>query len=214
MMIQRKLKLKVCGMRDADNIRQLATLEPDYIGFIFYPNSKRYATNLDLALLRSLPSSIKKTGVFVDSTYQDITEKIEMYQLNAVQLHGAETPELCMKINELGIEVIKAFGIDNNFDFNILSEYNKGVDYFLFDTKTKEHGGSGKVFDWELLNQYTLDKPYFLSGGLSTDNIAEIKSIPDTRLYALDLNSRFELEPGLKDIKKLTAVFNEIKVPG
>ncbi len=213
-MIQKKLKLKICGMRDAENIKQLAMLEPDYIGFIFYPESKRYAAELDIKLLSSLPSEIKKTGVFVDSTYQDIAEKIETYKLDAVQLHGAEKPELCMKIKNLNVQVIKAFGIDNNFDFSNLSSYNEAIDYFLFDTKTKEHGGSGKAFDWELLNQYTLDKPYFLSGGLSIENLAEIKSINDTRLYALDLNSRFELQPGLKDIEKLTSVFNEIKIPG
>lgn len=214
MMNKGKLKLKVCGMRDSDNIRQLARLAPDYIGFIFYPNSKRYASDLDVALLGSLPSGIKKTGVFVNSTYQEVVKKIETYHLDAVQLHGAENPEFCMKIQALDIQVIKAFGIDNRFDFNILSEYKDVVDYFLFDTKTKEHGGSGKAFDWELLQLYTLDKPFFLSGGLSTENLAEIKNIQDTRLYALDLNSRFELEPGLKDIEKLTAVFNEINIPG
>lgn len=200
-------------MRDAENIKQLAILKPDYIGFIFYPKSKRFATDLDVSTISALPSTIKKTGVFVDATYQEIIEKIEKYNLDAIQLHGGESPDFCIKCKQKGIEVIKAFGVDKDFDFRTLYVYNESVDYFLFDTKTDQHGGSGKTFDWEILEQYSLEKPYFLSGGLSADNLAEITQIDDRRLYALDLNSRFELEPGLKDIEKLTSVFNEIKIP-
>lgn len=200
-------------MRDAENIKQLAILKPDYIGFIFYPKSKRFVTDLDISAINALPSTIKKTGVFVDATYQEIVEKVEKYNLDAIQLHGEESPEFCIKCKQADIEVIKAFGVDKDFDFRNLHYYNESADYFLFDTKTDKHGGSGKTFDWEILQQYTLEKPYFLSGGLSADNLAEITGINDTRLYALDLNSRFEVEPGLKDIEKLTSVFKDIKNP-
>jgi len=208
-----KLKLKVCGMRDAENISRLSQLKPDYIGFIFYPQSKRYADNLDSDALQALPSSIKKTGVFVNAGLKEITERIEKFKLDAVQLHGQESPEFCMQLKPYNVELIKAFGINNEFDFSSLESFESIIDYYLFDTKTELHGGSGKTFDWTVLDRYTLNKPYFLSGGLSAENIKEIKSINDSRLFALDLNSRFELQPGLKDIEKLTAVFNEIKIP-
>ena len=208
-----QLKLKVCGMRDADNIRQLAVLNPDYIGFIFYPKSQRYVDFIDEVVLDALPESIKKTGVFVNEDFDVVLEKAMQFKLDAVQLHGNETPEYCAKLIGSKLQVIKAFGIDSEFDFNELNDYKDVVDYFLFDTKTDQHGGSGKTFDWNILSGYNLQIPYFLSGGLSLEHLAEIKKIDDSRLYALDLNSKFELEPGLKDIEKLKTVINEIKVP-
>lgn len=199
-------------MRDAENIIELAALKPDYIGFIFYPPSKRYASQLDINILNQL-TAIKKTGVFVDTEYTEIQKKVATYSLDAVQLHGNESPQLCLQLKQSGLEVIKAFGIDNTFDFSLLNDYNSCVDFFLFDTKTDLHGGSGRTFDWQILTKYTLEKPYFLSGGLGADSINAIKQLLDSRLYALDLNSRFELQPGLKDIEKLTSVFNEIRIP-
>ncbi|MBC8052274.1 MAG: phosphoribosylanthranilate isomerase [Sphingobacteriaceae bacterium] len=200
-------------MRDTENIHQLAAIQPDYMGFIFYEKSKRYVESLDRLKLGNLPASIKKTGVFVDAAIEEIEAKISLYKLEAIQLHGQETPEFCGLLKQAGLEVIKAFGVDNQFDFNLLNRYDEAVDYFLFDTKTDKHGGSGMVFDWNLLQNYTLSKPYFLSGGLDTEHLNELLNIPDQRLYALDLNSRFELEPGLKDIQKLTSFFNAIRIP-
>lgn len=200
-------------MREAENIRQLAGIEPDYIGFIFYPKSKRYVESVDTSSLSFLPPSVKKAGVFVDASLAEITTRIDRFKLDAVQLHGQESPALCKDLRGLGMEVIKGFGIDNNFNFNTLNSYSGVADYFLFDTKTDQHGGSGKLFDWNLLKQYRLETPYFLSGGLSADNLNEILNIDDSRLYALDLNSRFELEPGLKDIHKLKLFFNRIRIP-
>lgn len=207
------IKLKVCGMRDADNIRQLAALNPDYIGFIFYAESKRYAEFLDSTVLAELPSSIKKTGVFVNATSQDILEKVQKYQLDAIQLHGQESPKFCLEFKNSGIEVIKAFGVDEAFDFNISNAYQSAVDYFLFDTKTPLHGGSGHLFNWDLLKAYMLATPYFLSGGISAEQVSDLLKLTDERLYALDLNSRFEVAPGVKDIEKLTLFFNEIRIP-
>lgn len=205
------IKLKVCGMRNSGNIDALAHLRPDYMGFIFYPRSKRFADKLDVQTLNGLTSSIVKTGVFVDASAKEIKETVEKYSLGAVQLHGSESPALCHELKSARLEVIKAFGMDENFDFEILNQYKKAVDYFLFDTKTTQHGGSGRTFDWNLLSAYSLDIPYFLSGGLSAENINTIQNIRDERLYALDLNSRFELEPGLKNIEQLKTFFTTFK---
>ncbi len=205
-----RLKIKVCGMRNTENIRQVAALLPDYMGFIFYPGSKRFAETLDKRILDDLPPSIKKTGVFVNASPAEIQGKAEQFSLNAVQLHGSESPETCGIIRAMGVEVIKAFGLDESFDFTILNTYEGFADYFLFDTKTTQHGGSGQVFNWSLLNENNTVKSYFLSGGLGIENIGDIENIEDSRLYALDLNSRFETEPGLKDLNKLKIIFNQI----
>lgn len=211
--MRKDIKLKVCGMRYAENIIQLAALQPDYIGFIFYPASKRFVEEIDQNILKKIPSDIKKTGVFVNESYEAIIDKISDFKLNAIQLHGNESPEFCDKFQTVDVEVIKAVGISNQASFDGLNEYSDAVDYFLFDTKTEHHGGSGKAFDWGLLGCYTLNKPYFLSGGLSLEHLNDLSVIQDNRLYAIDLNSRFELEPGLKDIQKLKSFFNEIRVP-
>lgn len=198
-------------MRDADNIRELSALQPDYIGFIFYPQSKRYAGEIEVRILAEIPLQIKKTGVFVNEAPQIIMGKITLYNLQAVQLHGEESPAVCSQIKESGAEVIKAFGIDEHFDFGLLNAYINVVDYFLFDTKTPGHGGSGKVFNWKLLDGYTLNKPFFLSGGLSPENSEELAKITDARLYAADLNSGFEILPGLKNIKELEKTINILR---
>lgn len=200
--------LKICGMKLPSNIVEVAALGPAYMGFIFYKGSKRYIADLQAAVVKTLPSSIIKTGVFVDAPLQEVLDVIEIYGLNAVQLHGSEDEAYCEALHKAvpAMEIIKAFGIDEDFDFEQLNKYTGVVDYFLFDTKTEGHGGSGKTFSWDLLKQYTLDKPYFLSGGIGADTLAEVQNITDPRLYAVDVNSRFELEPGLKDITKLKEI--------
>lgn len=211
MMSKSALKIKVCGMREGNNLRDLAKLNPDYVGLIFYSQSKRFTGALDPSFLECLPPSVKRTGVFVNATTEEIREKIALYHLNAIQLHGAESSAFCKSFSDKPVEVIKAFGIDDQFDFNLLNEYAEAVDFFLFDTKTPQHGGSGLTFNWDLLRNYPLDTPYFLSGGLSLENLSSLETLKDSRLYAIDLNSKFETRPGLKDIAKLTAVFNEIR---
>lgn len=205
------VKLKVCGMKDPSNILEVVSLKPDYIGFIFYKGSKRYVDGLLPSFVKNLPAGIKKTGVFVDEEMGKIEGLVAHYGLNAVQLHGSESAAYCQQIKKIlapeGIEVIKAFGVNEHFDFSVLRDYH-AVDFFLFDTQTPDHGGSGKTFNWQLLNGYTLDKPYFLSGGIGLESIQQLKQIDDTRLYAIDVNSRFELAPGLKDIDKL----NDFKI--
>ena len=207
-MHNKQLKIKVCGMRDADNIQQLFKLPIDYIGFIFYPKSARFiAEKPDV----SIPSSIKKVGVFVNSSKEEITAKIKEFDLQVVQLHGDESPEFCQEIKALGVETFKAFGIDEEFDWATIVTYEGKVDYFLFDTKSKQYGGTGQTFNWKKLKDYPYNTPYWLSGGISLENIEEAANFQDNKLYGLDLNSKFEIEPGLKNIQSLTQAISIIK---
>jgi phosphoribosylanthranilate isomerase len=204
------MKIKVCGLKHPDNIKAVAALAPDYMGFICYAPSPRYAEELQAETLAALPANIYKTAVFVNENAETIAKLTDTYNFDAIQLHGNEDPEFCDSLRSKAI-IIKAFGLDENFDFEQLTEFEDNVDYFLFDTKTAQHGGSGKVFDWSLLDNYSLDIPFFLSGGLSLDNLREIKLIKHPQFYGVDLNSRFETEPGLKDIDKLKRAFEILK---
>ena len=203
----RSLAIKVCGMREAENIRALAELDIDYMGFIFYEKSKRYTTS---AATVDLPTSVKKVGVFVNASLSEVQEKIEA-GLQAVQLHGDESVAFCQSLKTEGILLIKAFGLHQAINWDSLAPYQDVVDYFLFDTSSAQYGGTGKTFDWTLLKQYPYATPYFLSGGLDLENIQEALAITDTRLIGLDLNSKFELEPGLKDINKIKQALKIIK---
>ncbi|WP_367868502.1 phosphoribosylanthranilate isomerase [Pedobacter sp. WC2423] len=193
-----KHKLKICGMKIPANIAEVVALQPDYIGFIFYSGSKRFIEDLDPSLIKNIPAIIKTTGVFVNEDLETVKNAIVTYKLKAVQLHGQESAAYCKSLKGHA-EVIKAFGIDENFDFDTLDEYQAYTDYFLFDTQTADHGGSGKTFSWQLLENYKNRKPYFLSGGIGVEQLAELEMIQDERLYAIDVNSRFELSPGLKN---------------
>nr|WP_121271517.1 phosphoribosylanthranilate isomerase [Pedobacter schmidteae] len=201
------VKLKICGMKLPENIQAVSTLQPHYLGFIFFRDSKRFVDGLTPSFVKSLPAGIRKTGVFVNEELNRVAQLAVLYGLNAVQLHGQEPVKYCIALKGLlsdtGIELVKAFGVDEHFDFNSVNAYANVVDYFLFDTQTPDHGGSGKTFNWSLLQNYKLDKPYFLSGGIGPDSVEQLNQISDPRLYAIDINSRFELAPGLKDIDKL-----------
>jgi len=197
--------IKICGLKDPSNIEEVILSGPHYIGFIFYPDSARYVGELNPECLVAL-KNIKKTAVFVNSGLEEIKDILSKYQFDAVQLHGDESPEFCMLIKEMGVEVIKAFGVGAAFEYRQLEAYLPIIDYFLFDTKTPIYGGSGKSFDWEILKKYPYAKPYFLSGGIGPDNFQEAYKLEDERLYALDLNSRFETSPGIKNIALLEKV--------
>lgn len=204
-------------MRDRENIQAVAAFKPDYMGLIFYAGSKRYVEQPDSALFESLPSEMKITGVFVNESRQVVLKKVTEYNLQAVQLHGQEPAEYCSSLKielakcDTGIELIKAFAVDEDFNFETVKEYEPHVDFFLFDTKTSGHGGSGLKFDWEILKNYNSEKPYFLSGGIGPDDLEQLKYWDDERLYALDLNSKFEISPALKDIEKVSRAINIIK---
>jgi phosphoribosylanthranilate isomerase len=206
------LKIKVCGMKYQANIKALAALEPDFMGFIFYPPSKRFiGVEFEKPDIDHLNPAIKRTAVFVNAQFHEIVEFANLYGIKTLQLHGDETPELCKQLKDKGFSIIKAFGVDENFNFDVLLNYEDHVDFFLFDTKTNEFGGSGLSFNWDILQKYQLEKPFLLSGGLSLENLAEVLKIENKHFYGVDLNSKFEIEPGLKDIEKLEKAFELIK---
>ncbi len=195
-------KIKVCGMRNLENIRKLVKLKPDYIGFIFYEKSPRYiGKKIDAEILDAIPPSIKKVGVFVNASEREMKNIIVQNGLNMVQLHGNESPEICQLMRFGGIEVIKAFSVDESFDFHSIKSYQESCGYFLFDTKTPNYGGSGKQFDWSLLDKHTFTKPVFLSGGIGVEDAEKIIQLNNKDIKVIDINSRFETEPGMKDIE-------------
>lgn len=205
------------------NPLEVAQLQPDYLGFIFWePSARFFEGNMP-----NVPKSIKKIGVFVDAPLEEVLEKVAQYQLDAVQLHGKESVEFCdaLRHAELvsashkdetpkqvrgdGMEIIKVFSIKDDFDFSILKDYEAVCDYFLFDTKGKLPGGNGYTFDWSILENYPSTKPFFLSGGIGLESVEKLKefmnSPASTYCYAIDVNSRFETQPGLKNIASLKA---------
>ena len=202
------MRLKVCGMRELENISALSELDPNYIGFIFWSESSRFVDKKT----PPLDKKIIKTGVFVDATFDYILTKIKDHQLDAVQLHGQESCSYCKVIKNYGLKVIKSFSIKNTFDFNTLEDYENSCDYYLFDTKGKLPGGNGFAFDWKILNEYPSQKPFFLSGGIGVDNLNEIKKLVKTKLpiHAIDVNSKFETAPGNKNIELLKKFKKEI----
>ncbi len=197
-------------MKYQDNITQVAALQPDYLGFIFYEKSSRFFNEI----IPELPKAIKKVGVFVDASLEFILNKIETHQLDVIQLHGQEPPKFCNELRhaELDsashpVEIIKVFSIKDHFDFSVLQPFENVCDYFLFDTKGKLPGGNGYTFNWEILKHYPSTKPYFLSGGIGLNEVKSIKSFlnqPESKYcYAIDINSKFEIKPGLKNIEEL-----------
>jgi len=202
------MKIKICGMKFSDNIQEVAALQPDFLGFIFYKKSLRYFDGS----IPNISKSIQKVGIFVDENPENVLEIAKKHHLNYLQLHGTETPEYCKKLQE-NYKIIKAFAIDSTFNFNILKEYETICDYFLFDTKGTNHGGNGKLFDWSILEKYTSQKPYFLSGGISINEVEAIQNLKK-KPFAIDINSKFEIEPALKNkdsiskfIKKLNSKY-------
>lgn len=231
------MKLKVCGMKYVENIQEVAALQPNYLGFIFYEKSKR---NFE-GIIPELPKSIKKTGVFVNEIPEIVISLVEEYTLDAIQLHGDESvayvtdlknqlierralfieenKQIKKKknqhyISENEVEIIKVFGIKDEFNFDVLKPYLEVVDFFLFDTKGKERGGNGRKFDWSVLEKYPFDVPFFLSGGIGLEDVEEVQKImkSDLPIYALDVNSQFESKPGVKKIEELEKFKKEIFV--
>lgn len=209
------MKIKICGMKNRKNIQNAGKLPVDFMGFIFYPPSPRFAGNVLTADdLSSLPAHIRKVGVFVSVSAEILSAYLEAYPLDWVQLHGAETPEFCrtLKKDRPQTGIIKAFPVSEVSDFNQMKEYEEGCDYFLFDTKTEKYGGSGKKFDWSLLNGYSGKTPFFLSGGISPSDAEKIKQISHSSFYGVDLNSKFETKTGIKDLNLLQTFINDLQL--
>ncbi|EKT4499119.1 phosphoribosylanthranilate isomerase [Flavobacterium psychrophilum] len=200
------MKLKICGMKYPENILEVSTLLPDYLGFIFWEKSSRY---FDLEIPK-IPESIKKVGVFVNANLEEILLKIKKYNLNLVQLHGNESPEFCKELKKSTIKIIKVFSVNDDFNFSALEPFEAVCDYFLFDTKGKLPGGNGITFNWQILKKYHSRKPFFLSGGIGLDDIKNIKKL-NLPIYAIDVNSKFEIEAGLKNIELLKSFKNNLQ---
>ena len=192
-------------MRDAQNIRDVESLGVDWIGMIFWPKSKRYVAEVP----SYLPKHLKKVGVFVDSTLDDILQHISDYQLDIIQLHGQESPDFAKALKPHTI--IKAFNIEKADDLLQTGKYEGIADYFLFDTKGKMVGGNGQKFDWSVLTVYQGKTPFLLSGGIGPEDAESVKSFHHPRCIGIDLNSRFESEPGFKDINQLKTFINNIR---
>ena len=191
-------------MRESKNIEQLSHLPIHYMGFIFYPPSPRFVgKELNENVLKNIPERIKKVGVFVNSDLSEVLTNVEKYSLQCVQLHGTETPDYCNAIREKDIPVIKAFKAESELLTCETASYRYVCDYFLFDTPTPKHGGSGVKFDWQMLRNQKLSLPFFLSGGISLNDENAIKELSVPGFFAIDLNSKFEVEPGIKDIEKI-----------
>lgn len=198
------VKLKICGMRDAANITDVAALQPDYLGIIFYDKSPRFV-GADFKM-PVLGKHIKKVGVFVNEKTDAILRFIEKYSLDMVQLHGTETAGECRVLQAKGVNVIKAFSVDDDFDFEVTKPFEKVVAYFLFDTKGRYFGGNAKTFDWTLLRKYNQKVPFFLSGGISPENVSAVREIADLNIYAIDVNSGVEDRPAVKSVNKAKAI--------
>lgn len=203
-----KLKWKVCGMTVPENIEQVLALRPDFLGFIFYPKSPRYMAHLlTPAFVKGL-QGVQKVGVFVNAPLDEMWHAVESYGLDLVQLHGQETPATCRELREYGVGVIKAFSVGaDGLDFGALKAYEAQVDYFLFDTRGKHPGGNGVPFSWELLEAYLLEKPFFLSGGIGNESIEALRAFRHPQWLGVDINSRFEDAPGLKNKAALEAFY-------
>jgi len=205
-------------MKYRDNMTQIATMQPDYLGFIFYDRSARFFDGE----IPDISSNIKKVGVFVNAGLEEIIEIVSKYNLQAVQLHGEETPDYCKKLRILchsassgeSIKIIKVFSIKDEFNFKTLKPFEEVCDYYLFDTKGKLPGGNGYTFDWKVMKNYPSTKPYFLSGGIGLNEVNNVKSFLQKKeskhCYAIDVNSKFEIEAGVKDIKLLKEFKNEL----
>ncbi len=199
-------------MRDPVNIREVSELSPELMGFIFYSGSPRRADKiLNPGVLEDLQPSIIKTGVFVNEAIGSIIRTVRKFNLNCVQLHGNETPELCMKLKDEGLCIIKSFSIKKNHNFKPCEDYILSTDYFLFDNSGSGYGGSGVKFDWTILDKYKFEHPFFLGGGISLSDSGILKEIKNPAFYGIDLNSRFETAPGLKDTGILRKFIEEIR---
>jgi phosphoribosylanthranilate isomerase len=206
------IKVKVCGLSDPLNVKELAEAMPDFMGFIFYPGSPRYVgEEPDMALFHNVPPGIKRIGVFLNERNDKILELSMRTGLDMIQLHGNESPVSCLQLKSSGLTIIKAFNIGEDFNFESLMQYVPVCDYFLFDSGSEKPGGSGRKFEWGKLEQYLIEKPFFLSGGIGPEDSGIIKSIVNKGLFAVDINSRFETAPGIKDVTKVNTFIKEIK---
>ena len=211
--------IKVCGMREPENIRQVAETGIDWMGFIFYTQSPRRLGADDsgqqlssfISQLSTVNCQLKRVGVFVNATPEEMMETAAHYRLDYLQLHGNESPDICFTLHKRGYAIIKAFSIATEEDLKPVADYEGRADYFLFDTKCSSYGGSGKQFDWSVLSTYKGQTPFLLSGGINPDSAEALRNFSHPKLAGIDLNSGFETSPGIKDAEKLKTFIDKIK---
>jgi phosphoribosylanthranilate isomerase len=214
--------IKVCGLKEPDNIQHVLEAGPDMVGFIFFEKSPRKVDEEKLSQWietnESLFGEIKRVGVFVDAKIDYVLNSIHDFQLDFIQLHGAESPEYCREIQDYWsfssirkAAFIKAFPVDEAFDFSMTDAYQGICSYYLFDTKTPQHGGAGKKFDWSVLENYKGKTPFLLSGGIGPEDAKAIAKLKLPMMTGVDINSRFESAPGMKNIKEVAAFISELR---
>lgn len=199
--------IKICGNTTPDNLSQVETLRPDLVGLIFYPQSLRFVGDT----LKDYPFKVSPVGVFVNESPERIRSIAKDYELQHIQLHGDESPEECFVLKKDGFKIYKAFGIETTSDLEKVARYNGTCDYYLFDTKNPDHGGSGRSFDWQILKSYKGETPFFLSGGIGPENIEEALLFSHPQFIGLDLNSKLEIKPGIKDIERTKQTIETIR---
>lgn len=211
------MRIKVCGMKYDENSLAVSTGAPDYMGFIFYPGSPRCAIDtLDAKTVKRISQGVSPIGVFVNESIEQIISICKEYGISFVQLHGDETPAFCVAIRESHLRIIKAFQIDEEFSFAALEPYASLVDLFLFDTRSNQRGGSGRKFDWSLLDKYKGGVPFILSGGISSTDVEAVSKIRHPSLHGIDINSQFETSPGFKDVALVSEFIKNLhdELPG
>lgn len=200
-------------MREPENIQELETLGPDFIGFIFYEKSPRYVAVADnQGIISRIDTSINKVGVFVNEPIESLFSTVTEFDLDYVQLHGGEDLDYCKEVEKAGVKIIKVFSVMDQLPLAQIQEFEEVVEYFLFDTKTPEYGGSGRHFDWNILNDYNSDKPFLLSGGIKNEDLDEIMKLDIPHLFALDVNSKYESAPGVKNIELIKELDKALQI--
>lgn len=207
--MEKKYIVKVCGLMQGDNIRRVEQLDVDMIGLNFYPKSPRFIYQMPAYL----PLKAQRVGIFVNQSKEEVAMYADRFSLDYLQLHGSESAGYCRSLQAQGYHLIKSFAIAQAKDLLNTQEYEGLCDYFLFDTKTHRYGGSGEQFDWSLLKHYHGETPFLLSGGLNAYSAKSIRAITHPRLAGIDLNSRFERMPGVKDVERLYQFLQELIKP-
>jgi len=203
---------KVCGLRDSENIQSVVDLQPDFVGFIFYAPSPRYAGGqLEVKTTSRIEQRIKKVGVFVNAAEEEILNLNNKFGLDYIQLHGSESVAFCAQLKNKDLKLIKAFPVDHQFNFKSTASYAQVTDLFLFDTKTPKFGGSGQSFNWTRLNEYNGSQPFLLGGGINPENALEALEIDHPKMIGIDVNSRFETKPGTKNLNMLLELQKTLK---
>jgi len=206
------LKVKVCGNKFEENATQIAELKPDFMGFIFYKESKRYCAEISIETILSLKrNQVIPVAVFVNEKMERVLEICSLYQIFHLQLHGTESVEYCKVLKNMGFTIIKAIPMENDFPSELVEKYLEVSDYLLFDTKTEQFGGSGVKFNHQLLNGISIEKPFFLSGGISLEDAEALAKLQIKNLFAVDINSKFEIDAGVKNIPVVEEFITKIR---